>query len=159
MRSTRELLLSWLIISVVPVLNIFRRGYPWSTSFEELEEMSEDSWGYQLRAYLQERGLRYLPKYQQHDALHILLEYDTSPLHEVRLQAFMVGNGSSSFAGHILYRIGQALLPENRDLIQSDFERGAASASIDWWVIEAEVAKPLSLVRETWSICPAGIRE
>lgn len=118
--------------------------------------MDQSSWGYKLRSYLSDRGLQYLPKYQQHDALHVLLGYDTTPLHEIRLQAFMVGNGASSFAGGVLYRIGLILLPENRELLRSDFERGAVATRIDWSAIEREIPKPLAGVQNMWNIYPVG---
>lgn len=149
-----------MIVQVVPFLNIFRQGYHWSIPFEALDVMTHDSWGYKLGCYLSNRGLKYLPKYQQHDALHVLLGYDTTPLHEIRLQAFMVGNGACSFAGGVLYRIGLILLPENKELLRSDFERGVMATRIDWLAIEREIAKPLSDIRNKWSICPVeGVNE
>ena len=47
--------------------------------------------------------MEFLPKYEPHDALHVLLGYDATTVGEIRLQAFMAGNSTRSVAGWILY--------------------------------------------------------
>ena len=59
----------------------------------------QPSWGQAVHTFLGQRGLGFLPKYEHHDALHVLLSYDTSVLGELRQQAFLVGNGTRTFAG------------------------------------------------------------
>lgn len=67
----RSRLLGWLIVRSVPVLNAFRRGYPWRTRFSELIDYPQDSWGRHVHAFLAARGMEFLPKYEPHDALHV----------------------------------------------------------------------------------------
>ena len=152
--GARHATLDWLIVHAVPALNVFRRGYPWKTSLDSLERMGPESWGAKLEEYLRMRGMNFLPKYQQHDALHVLLNYDTTPVDEVRLQAFMVGNGTASLAGRVLLRIGMILLPECRAQIRIDRDRGASSTAIDWLRIEAEMPNNIAEVRRRWNIEP-----
>jgi hypothetical protein len=148
----RSSLLGWLIVRSVPVLNAFRRGYPWHTAFNELSAYPQDSWGRHVHTFLVNRCMEFLPKYEPHDALHVLLGYDATTEGEIRLQAFMAGNSTRSFAGWVLYRLGLILLPECRELMKSDFARGGASEPIDWLSIEGAMRMPLASVRSQWQI-------
>jgi len=148
----RSRLLGWLIVRSVPVLNAFRSGYPWGTAFSELIAYPEDSWGRHVHAFLSNRRMEFLPKYQPHDALHVLLGYDATTEGEIRLQAFMAGNSTRSFAGWVLYRLGLIFLPECRESMRSDFSRGRTSKPIDWLSIECALRMPLAVVRRQWHI-------
>lgn len=156
MDKARDAALEWLIVHAVPALNVFRRGYPWGTSFESLALMEPNSWGVRLKEYLDTREMTLLPKYQQHDALHVLLDYDTTPIDEVRLQAFMVGNGTASGAGRVLLHLGTVLLPEYRKVLRTERDRGASSSPINWLGIENEMPNQLADVRIRWKIKPVG---
>jgi ubiquinone biosynthesis protein Coq4 len=96
----------------------------------------------------------FLPKYEHHDALHVLLGYDTTVLGEARLQAFMVGNRTPTFAGKSLHILAQLLLPEDRDLLARDRLRGSKSSPIDWLSVEHKLRRELDDVRESWMIEP-----
>ncbi|GEM_PF-3503476 len=155
-RRARHMALSWLIVKAVPALNVFRKGMPWATEFDSLCEMPGASWGYALSGFLRERGLRFLPKYEQHDALHVLLGYGTTALEELRLQAFMLGNGSATFAGRALYYLGACLLYDDYRVLSRDRARGAHCSRIDWHKIERELPRSLCEVRRDWNIAPMG---
>jgi hypothetical protein len=142
-----------MIEAAVPALNLFRAGLPWTTPFERLAAFPPDSWGRVLHEYFSRRGMSFLPKYQHHDALHVLLGYEADTLGEIRLQAFMVGNHSRTGAGWALYYLGVMLLPEHRTDMACHLLRGRKSRPIDWLAIERDLAKPLREVRQTWCLC------
>lgn len=148
----RERLLGLLINQAVPALNLFRKGLPWNTKFEELENFPDYSWGREIHSFLAKRNLCFLPKYEHHDALHVLLNYDTTVIGEARLQSFMVGNQTPTFAGRGLYILAMAMIPEHWKTFSYDRRRGVESGAIGWMAVENALSTPLSDVRHQWGI-------
>ena len=148
----REWLLGLLINQAVPMLNLFRKGLPWKTSFNELQNFPEQSWGRETYTFLASRNLCFLPKYEHHDALHVLLGYDTTVVGEARLQSFMVGNQTPTFAGRGLYVLAMTMIPEHWRVFSCDRSRGVESGTINWLAVEDALSTPLSDVRQQWSI-------
>lgn len=148
----REWLLGLLINQAVPALNLFRKGLPWNTKFDELQDFPAHSWGREIHTFLANRNLCFLPKYEHHDALHVLLNYDTSVIGEARLQSFMVGNQTPTFAGRGLYILALVMIPEHWKTFSYDRKRGVESGAIDWTAVENALSIPLSDVRHQWNI-------
>ncbi|HNP88256.1 MAG TPA: hypothetical protein PKK78_19110 [Kouleothrix sp.] len=74
-----------------------------------------------------------MTNYEVHDAFHTLLDYDTNVIGELRLQAFMVGNRSASFAGRVLLGAGLLILPELWPQLGYDMSRGRQSDCVGQW--------------------------
>jgi len=130
----RKSLVAWMINKAVPALNIFRRPKPFPYTLEEMRNFPEGTLGFEVAAFLDKRKFDLLPKYEIHDAVHTLLNYNTTTAGELKLQAFMWGNNSSSFAGRALFLIGILTLPELWSELMVNYERGRkASARIDDW--------------------------
>ena len=150
--ALREWLLGLLINQAVPAPNLFRKGLPWNTKFNDLQGFPAHSWGHETYTFLANRNLCFLPKYEHHDALHVLLDYDTSVIGEARLQSFMVGNQTPTFAGRGLYILALAMIPEHWKTFSYDRKRGVESGAIDWIAVENALSIPLSDVRHEWNI-------
>ena len=104
--------------------------------------------GFELAAFLDKRGFDLLPKYEIHDAVHTILNYNTTTVGELKLQAFMWGNGSSSFAGRALFLIGLLILPELWEELKLDLERGEkARERIDHWDMASKFGMEMSTLR------------
>src|SRR5215470_3150407 len=111
-RHVRMTALEWMIVRAVPILNRFRLRTEWQHSLDEVRHFPAGSWGAYLANFLDARQFTdFLTNYEAHDAFHTLLDYDTNVVGEMRLQAFMVGNRSASFAGRVLFVLGSLLLP------------------------------------------------
>ena len=108
----RTNLLKWLIETAVPFLNLFRNPPQWPFDINQYRLMPEGSLGNAVAVFLDERNLPLLPKYEIHDVMHVLLGYGITPFEEIKLQAFMIGNGSSTFAGKVLFAVGLMIKPE-----------------------------------------------
>lgn len=130
----RKRLVAWMIHQAVPTLNIFRNPKPFPYTLEEMRKFHQGTLGYEVAVFLDKRGFDLLPKYEIHDAIHTILNYNTTTVGELKLQAFMWGNKSSSFAGRILFLIGLIVLPELWTELKSDLERGKSTIErIDDW--------------------------
>jgi ubiquinone biosynthesis protein Coq4 len=118
-----------------------------------LRQFPPGTLGAELAAFLDTRHLNFLPQYETHDAIHLLLNYDTTVTGELRLQAFMLGNGSASFAGRVLLILGFILLPELWAQLKKDFSRGRKSARIAVW----DIRHLLGVSKETLTSKIAGV--
>jgi ubiquinone biosynthesis protein Coq4 len=147
-RRMRERLVTLLIRDSVPVLNLVRRPTPWPT-LGELRSYPEGTLGREVAAYLDERGLPFQVHYENHDAIHAILDYETNIQGEMKLQAFMWANGSSSPAGRVLFVLGGLLLPEQWAAMFRAFGRGRAARPIEEWRLPFRLREPLTAVRET----------
>jgi hypothetical protein len=141
LHTLRVTTLEWMIIEAVPILNRFRQRSGWVHSLDDLRHFPEGSWGAYLARFLDLRGFDdFLPNYETHDAFHTLLGYETDVIGEMRLQAFMLGNRSASFAGRVLFVLGCFLLPELWPQLRLDLARGRQSPQIRQWNIPALLA-------------------
>jgi ubiquinone biosynthesis protein Coq4 len=145
----RMALLTWLIIHAVPLLNRFRPRTAWPYPLASLRRFPPHSWGLAVAHFLAARGFTaYLPNYEAHDAFHVLLDYETDVHGEVRLQAFMVGNRSASFAGRVLFFLSIALLPELWTAMRQAYRRGRHSAQVGRWDVPTLLDQDLATLRQ-----------
>ncbi len=129
LRRVRERFVTHLIGDYVPVLNLVRRPAPWPT-LGELRGYPEGTLGRTVAAYLDARGLPFKVRYENHDAIHAILGYETNIQGEMEVQAFLWANGSSSYAGRVLFVVGGLLLPEQWDAMRAAFRRGREATPI-----------------------------
>jgi hypothetical protein len=146
LHGLRDRFVKHLIGDYVPVLNLLRDPAPWP-SLAELEGYPEGSLGREVAAFLRARGLPFKVRYENHDAIHAILDYDTTTEGEMELQAFLWANESSSRAGRILFVVGGALLPEHWRAMRAAYRRGAKAAPIEEGKLPQRLFEPLAQVR------------
>jgi hypothetical protein len=145
-RRLRERFVTHLIGDYVPVLNLVRRPAPWPR-LSELREYPAGTLGREVARYLDARGLPFKVRYENHDAIHAILDYETNIQGEMELQAFMWANGSSSPAGRILFVVGGLLLPEQWNAMRRAFGRGASAKPIEEWRLPVRLRETFAGVR------------
>jgi ubiquinone biosynthesis protein COQ4 len=143
----RERFVTHLIGDYVPVLNLVRNPARWPT-LAALRDFPEGSLGREVAAYLDARGLPFKVRYENHDCIHALLDYETNIQGEMELQAFMWANASSSPAGRILFVVGGLLLPEQWGPMRRAFRRGKAARPIEEGRLPFRLGEPFELVRQ-----------
>ncbi len=97
---------------------------------------------------LLQHGLRELPYYQDHDLKHVLLGFAMTPVDEIRLQAFMIGNGNYSFAAFALFGLGALLLPDEWPAFYRDYLHGKAALPIRSWTVRTHGRLQTAALRE-----------
>ena len=112
-----------------------------------LLKMPNGTLGNDIGKSLKENGLRLVPKYESHDLKHILLGYEMSPIDEIRMQAFMIGNRNYSISVFAIFIFGVLILPNHWKLFVKDFRRGRKSSPIKTWTIEKFAHYQTSLLR------------
>jgi hypothetical protein len=68
----------------------------WGLSLSDYQNFQEESLGFQLYQFYKEKNLVPIPKLENHDVYHILLEANTDTRSEILLQFFILGNGKRS---------------------------------------------------------------
>ena len=145
-RALRERFVTHLIGDYVPVLNLVRRPRPWPT-LDELRGYDDESLGRRVAAYLDERGLPFKVRYENHDAIHAILDYETNIRGEMEVQAFLWANDASSPAGRILFVVGGALLPEQWGAMRDAYARGRVARPIEEARLPTRLHESLADVR------------
>jgi ubiquinone biosynthesis protein Coq4 len=144
--NLRDRFVKHLIGDYVPVLNLWRNPEPWPP-LETLRDFPPGSLGREVAEYLSERGLPFKVRYENHDAIHAILGYDTTTRGELELQAFLRANRNASSAGHILFVLGGALLPEHWKAMRRAYRRGLRARSIEEPRLPHRLLEPLAEVR------------
>jgi hypothetical protein len=113
-----------------------------------LKTLPEGTLGRDIADCLERNNLRLVPKFESHDLKHILLDFKMTPVDEIRLQAFMLGNGNYSLASFAIFAFGVLLLPDLWTTFYRDFKNGRNTKPISHWTIEEYAHCKTSTLRE-----------
>ena len=104
--------------------------------------------GKEIANCLKENNLNLVPNYESHDLKHSLLNFKMTPLDEIRMQAFMIGNGNWSIPSLAIFIFGAILLPNKWVLFKKDYKEGRNAIPIKEWSIEEFADKKIDKLRE-----------
>lgn len=114
---------------------------------EELRKLKKGTLGREIADCLDKHSLRLVPYYESHDLKHSLLDYKMTPIDEIRMQAFMIGNGNVSIPSIAIFTFGIILLPRQWVQFAKDFRKGLDSKSIKSWSIAEFADQDLEYLR------------
>lgn len=101
-----------------------------------LRKFPKGTLGYDIAKCLDDHKLRLVPGFESHDLKHVLLDFKMTPVDEIRMQAFMLGNRNYSFPCFAIFTFGAILLPCKWTTLYKDFKRGRVTLPISTWTIE-----------------------
>jgi ubiquinone biosynthesis protein Coq4 len=96
---------------------------------EYFKTLAPGTVGHDFVKLLEETGLAPIPKHESHDLWHILTGHGMTSEEEIRMQAFMYGNGSRSVFC-ILFLSSGILLPSAWPMFYKDYKRGKNSEPV-----------------------------
>lgn len=114
----------------------------------QLQELPEGTLGRDIADCLERNGLRLVPNYESHDLKHVLLDFKMTPVDEIRMQAFMLGNGNYSIASFAIFIFGALLLPDLWSTFYNDYKNGTNAKPIKTWTIEEYAHCQTSTLRQ-----------
>jgi len=119
-----------IIGSTVPIFKYISPETHWPFTLEQQRQLPEGTLGRDIARTLDRAGYKLIPKFESHDAEHILFDYPMTGLGEIRLQFFLHGNGKRSWVsvGTILFGLGS--FPELFWLFIKDYQRGKQFRSL-----------------------------
>ncbi|MGI4885807.1 MAG: hypothetical protein ACRYFR_12685 [Janthinobacterium lividum] len=89
-----------------------------------LSNLPDGTIGKELANCLLIRNLTLVPGFESHDLKHVVLGYEMEPIGEIRMQAFMLGNGNWTLPSVAIFLFGMLLLPQHWQLYWQDFQLG-----------------------------------
>lgn len=119
---------SWLagiiIGATVPIFKYISPESNWPLTLEQQRMLPSGTLGKDIATKLDKQGFKLIPKFESHDAEHILFNYPMTGLGEIRLQFFLHGNGKRSWVSFSTILFGLGSFPELVWLFIKDYQRG-----------------------------------
>lgn len=125
----RARLVEWLKITFVvsPLQRWYRKEA--EAYMHELRKLPVGTVGRDVVDMLDDRDLLLIPKFEDHDVKHLLLDYGMSPIDEIRMQCYLLGNGNRSMVC-LVFVATAFLFPEYWSLYREDFGKGKQAPSV-----------------------------
>jgi len=114
----------------------------------QLKELPNGTLGKDIANCLEKNNLRLVPNFESHDLKHVLLNFKMTPVDEIRMQAFMLGNGNYSIPSFAIFIFGALLLPDLWTTFYKDYKNGLNSKPIKTWTIEEYAHCQTSTLRQ-----------
>ncbi len=124
----------------------------WRYSIQDYRNFPVGTVAREIANYLDLKKLHFLPKGEKHDVRHIVLGYEMNVEGEVRMQAFLIGNGKLHPYGIVYLGFFLALLPELIVPCLGDFLRGRQATSLNNLSEIALLGMHLDEVKKLFSI-------
>jgi hypothetical protein len=91
--------------------------------------------GREVAEMLDNKQYRLIPKFENHDLKHIILEYEMTMKNEIRMQAYLIGNGNFTFPCLIFFSLG-IFYPTIWKYLLSEYQTGKVSKSIHFLTLD-----------------------
>jgi ubiquinone biosynthesis protein Coq4 len=127
--SYKSLVRQLKVTFVVRVLQYLFPSPKHELQLEELRALEEGTVGRAIADFLDQHQLGLIPKFESHDLKHILLGYGASVEDELKMQAFLLGNGNRSLPCLMFISMG-VLTPYLWKDLHKAFKRGQKAKSI-----------------------------
>ena len=145
-KSARKTI-KWTFDFAVATISRFSKMNQFHEKVDALRKMEDGTLGKEIADCLDSHGLTLVPKFESHDLKHVLLNYKMTPEDEIRMQAFMIGNGNYSFPSFAIFAFGALLLPDLWSTFYGDFKKGRNTLPISDWTIDEFASKKLCDLR------------
>lgn len=134
-KTARQIIKMSFNFSVWTIEQFHNKSY-YDLKLENLRKYPIGTLGYDIAKCLDDNKLGLVPNFESHDLKHVLLDFKMTPIDEIRMQAFMLGNGNYSLPCFTILIFGAILLPEQWSTFYKDFINGQNSKPISNWTIE-----------------------
>jgi len=131
-RLARKVIVSARTSIVIPIVRHLHGARDVEQQLNELQNLPLGTLGRGVADLLRRHKLQLIPHYENHDLKHVLLGYDMTPEDELKLKAFMLGNGDYSFTCFAFLTLG-LLTPELWPTLMRHFRQGRRTQPIHRW--------------------------
>jgi ubiquinone biosynthesis protein Coq4 len=149
-KNIREKVLIELVEFTKPIyVRYFKRNQiAWQQNVKTLKRFPPNTLGNSLGLFLESKGFELLPKLEDHDVLHVLLNYKTTIAGEVKMQFFLLGNRKRSLYALFTAIIGVVLVPEKWSSFFTAYRKGQRCVNISNWDFEHLLCEPIDLLQK-----------
>lgn len=115
----------------------------------QLRTLKNGTVGKEIANLLDNLGYRLIPKFENHDLKHVILEYEMTMKDEIRMQAYLVGNGNFTLPCLIFLSLG-LFYPSIWLDLPREFKNGKASKSIHYLTLDNSMNLDLKATRNEY---------
>ncbi|WP_299254970.1 hypothetical protein [uncultured Aquimarina sp.] len=116
-----------IFIAIKPLQYLFQSKS--QVKLHELRLLPEGTIGKDVFKMLNSRHLKIIPKFEEHDMKHIILGYSMSSIDEIRMQAYLFGNGNYNIFC-LLFLASGIMFPEYWNTFYKDYKKGKNAISM-----------------------------
>jgi hypothetical protein len=116
----------------------------------QLRTLEKGTVGREVADMLDRKGYRLIPKFENHDLKHIVLDYEMTMQDEIKMQAYLVGNGNNTFPCLIFLSLALFYPTIWRSLPQ-EYKQGKITKSIHFLTLDICMDKPLTEIKKKYS--------
>jgi len=150
----RELIRQLFSMVLIPVFRAWYGTAQTQVQQQQLQLLPSGTVGRAVADLLAAHHLQLIPRYEDHDLKHVLLGYDMTPADELKLKAFMLGNGDWSLPSIVLSLLA-VLTPEIWPELWRHYQRGRRAPCIVQWTLADYAAQNLEALRQQIGLCSA----
>lgn len=125
-----------------------KKQMAWQQTNHSLLGYPNGSLGKALGQFLEKNEFTLLPKLEDHDVLHVLLNYQTTLVGEIKMQFFLLGNRKRSVYALFTALVGILLVPEKIRSFYNEYALGKRCKKVHKWNFEHLLAEPLGLLQK-----------
>jgi len=133
--------------TAVFIIELFSNMEPYKKRLEALRNYETGTLGSAIANCLDAHRYNLVPRFESHDLKHVLLNYGMDPIGEIRLQAFMVGNGNRTLPSLAILTYGMILLPSQWKTFKTDYQKGCNTPPISHWTVASHGQYPLETLQ------------
>ncbi|MEL0653346.1 hypothetical protein V6246_18135 [Algibacter sp. TI.3.09] len=116
----------------------------------ELEKLQKGTIGYDLNKLLDNNKLKVIPKFENHDLKHIILGYGMTSVEEIKMQAYLFGNGNKNIFCIIFFASG-LIFPEEWNSFYKEYKKGKKSVYIHDLSFKETIMKQTEKLKTTYN--------
>lgn len=113
---------------------IHRKNYL-ATKLDHLRTLKHGTVGREVAEMLDSKQYRLIPKFENHDLKHIVLEYEMTMKDEIKMQVYLIGNGNFTFPCLIFFSLAVFYPKIWKDLFK-EYQNGKISKSIHFLTLD-----------------------
>ncbi len=149
-KKLREILLINLVEHTKPFyVKYFKKDQKaWQQNINTLKRFPQKTFGSSLGLFLEQEGFKLMPKLENHDVLHVLLNYKATVDGEVEMQFFLLGNRKRSWYALFTVIVGVCLVPERLMAFFKEYKKGRRCVNISNWNFEHLLCEPIGLLQK-----------
>ncbi|CAD0007340.1 hypothetical protein [Flavobacterium chungangense] len=102
---------------------------------DHLRTLQHGTVGREVVKMLDSKQYRLIPKFENHDLKHIVLEYEMTMKDEIRMQAYLIGNGNFTFPCLLFFSLGIFYPRIWKDLFK-EYQEGKTTKSIHYLTLD-----------------------
>jgi hypothetical protein len=114
---------------IVWTLQTFKDMKPYVEKQQELKALPLGTAGRAIADLLEEHNMRFIPGFENHDLKHLVLGYGMNTKDELRMQAYLLGNGNRTLPCILFLTLG-VLTPSIWKELHEEYKKGKAGKSI-----------------------------